>query len=147
MFLYCSPNLYNVAYFLFVVVESVDESLTSPYTTLYDWITPLGMAGSSQVILTDDDEVDSNVRLCTGPGALMGQKGHAMCKFINRYGMYLSMQNRLKVSLIRIIIPCIFLPVSTVLIVLHELNGPVPFTVAAATFSSYAVPGPSPVTL
>ena len=55
-----------------MVLGSVDVSLTVPYSTLYDWITPLGTAGSSQVILTDDDEVDSNVRFCTGPGALMG---------------------------------------------------------------------------
>ena len=70
---YSLPNLDSVTYFtLIVVVERVDESLTSPYSTLYDWITPLGTAGSSHVILTDDDEVDSNVRFCTGPGALMG---------------------------------------------------------------------------
>ena len=66
------PNWLSVTYFEVVVFGIVEESLTSPYITLYDWIRPLGTAGSSQVILTDDDEVDSNVRFCTGPGALMG---------------------------------------------------------------------------
>ena len=72
------PNRLSVTYFEVVVLGSVDESLTSPYITLYDWITPLGTAGSSHVILTDDDEVDSNVRFCTGPGAYMVKKGQCV---------------------------------------------------------------------
>ena len=72
MFQHCLPNPCSLSYLLSVVVESMDESLIAPYSTLYIWITPLGMAGSFQVIHTDDDEIDSNVRFCTGPGALMG---------------------------------------------------------------------------